>query len=113
MQSSQQCHLTLLGPMSVKAVCRTLMKLRSRLDFINVLCTAFALVDSESVRTQSSCQYHLTLLGPMSVKAVCRTLMKFRSVLFLRKKILSFSKQICLPFVLPDNHAPGAVQKCL
>ncbi len=45
-------------------------------NFTNVLSTAFALVDPESVRTHSSCQYHFTLLGSTSVKAVRRTLMK-------------------------------------
>ncbi len=54
---------------------RTLRQLPG-VTFINVLPTAFALVDPESVRTQSSRQYHFTLLGSTSVKAVRRTLMK-------------------------------------
>ncbi len=45
-------------------------------NFISVLLTALALVDSESVRTQSSRQYLLTLLASTSVKAVRRMLMK-------------------------------------
>ncbi len=45
-------------------------------NFINILRTAFALVDPDSVRTQSSCQYLFTLLGTTSVKAVHRMLMK-------------------------------------
>ncbi len=53
-----------------------LMKLPPGFDFINVLPTAFALVDPESVITQSSLQYHFTLLGSTSVKSVHRKLMK-------------------------------------
>jgi hypothetical protein len=49
---------------------------RPSVNFINVLCTAFALVDPESVRTQSSCQYLFTLLGSTHIKAVRRMLMK-------------------------------------
>ncbi len=45
-------------------------------NFINVLRTAFTLVDLKSVRTQSSRQYLFTLYGSTSVKAVHRTLMK-------------------------------------
>ena len=52
------------------------MKLTPDVNFINVLRTAFALVDPESVRTQSSHQYLFTLLGSTNVKAVRRTLMK-------------------------------------
>ncbi len=40
-------------------------------NFINVLCSIFALVDPESVRTQSSCQYLSTLWRSTSVKVVC------------------------------------------
>jgi hypothetical protein len=53
-----------------------LMTLTTGVNFTIVLCTAFALVDSESVRTQSSCQYHFMLLRSTSIKAVRRTLMK-------------------------------------
>ncbi len=52
------------------------MKLTPRLNFINVLLTAFTPVVPQSVRTQSSCQYLFTLLWPTSVKVVLRTLMK-------------------------------------
>jgi hypothetical protein len=75
-QSSQQCHLALLGPMRVKAARKTLGKLRPGVNFINVLCTAFMPEAPQSVRTQSSHQYLFTLLGPTSIKAVRRTLMK-------------------------------------
>jgi len=48
----------------------------SRVDFINVLHTAFTPVAPQSVRAQSSCQYIFMLLGATRVKAVSRTLMK-------------------------------------
>jgi len=41
-QSSCQYLFTLLGPMSVKAVRRTLMKLTPGVNFINVFCTQFS-----------------------------------------------------------------------
>ncbi len=59
-----------------KAGHKMLVQLTPCVNFINVLRTAFALVDPESVRTQSSHQYLLTLLGSTSVKAVRRMLMK-------------------------------------
>ncbi len=59
-----------------KAAHKMLLRLTPGLDFINVLRTAFALVDPKSVRTQSSLQYHFTLLGSTSVKAVRRKLLK-------------------------------------
>jgi hypothetical protein len=49
---------------------------RPRVDFINVLCTAFTPVAPQSIRTQSSCQYLFTPLGSTFVKAVPRTMMK-------------------------------------
>jgi len=49
-QSSQQCRLALLGPMGVKAVCRTLMKLTPVVSFTNVPLTAFALTDPKSAK---------------------------------------------------------------
>jgi len=48
-QSSQQCRLALLGPTSVKAVRRTMMKLTPGVNFINIL-RAFAPVDPKSVK---------------------------------------------------------------
>ncbi len=47
-QSSCQYLLTLLGSARIKAVCRTLMKLSSGLNFINVLSTAFAQADPKA-----------------------------------------------------------------
>ncbi len=49
---------------------------RSGVNFINVLRTAFALVDPESVKNTVRSSVSFTLLGSMSVKAVRRTLMK-------------------------------------
>ncbi len=49
---------------------------RSGLNFINVLRTAFTLVDPKSVKKQLSHKYLFTLSGSTSVKAVHRTLMK-------------------------------------
>jgi len=53
-----------------------LMNLTPGVNYINVLRTAFALVDPESVKIQLSNQCLFTLLGSTSVKAVRRTLMK-------------------------------------
>jgi len=54
------------------------MKLTSSVNFINILRTALALVDPESVKNtvKSSVSLFITLLGSMSVKAVRRMLMK-------------------------------------
>ncbi len=57
-------------------------------DFINVLRTAFLLVDPERVRTQSSCQYLFMLLGSTGVKAVRRTLMKSTPKLDIKNAIV-------------------------
>jgi len=46
------------------------------LNFINVLCTAFMLVDPQSVKIQLSRQYLLTLLGSTGTKSAHRMLMK-------------------------------------
>ncbi len=53
-----------------------LMKLTTGVDFINVLFTAFGLIDPECAKRQSSQQCHLVLLRPTSVKYACRMLMK-------------------------------------
>ncbi len=52
------------------------MKLTTRLNFINVLCTAFTPIAPKSVRIQSSFQYIFMLLGSTGTKAAGRTLMK-------------------------------------
>jgi hypothetical protein len=49
-ESSLQCRLALLGPTSAKSVLNTLVKLTPGLNFINVLCTAFTLIDPKSVK---------------------------------------------------------------
>ncbi len=58
-----------------KHPCKTLMKLTPVVNFVNVLRTAFVLVDPKSVKIQLSHQCLFTLLGSTSLKAVCRTLM--------------------------------------
>jgi len=70
--------LVLSRSVGAKAAQRTLMKLTTGLNFINVLHTAFTLIAPKSVRIQSSCQYLFTLLGSTIVKAIVksRTLMK-------------------------------------
>ncbi len=45
-------------------------------NFINILCTAFALVDPKSIKNTVKSSVPFMLLGSMSVKAVHRTLMK-------------------------------------
>ncbi len=49
---------------------------RPRLNFINVLRTAFTLVAPKRVRIQSNPKYLFTLLGSTCAKAVRRMLMK-------------------------------------
>jgi len=48
-------------------------------NFINILCTAFTLVDPKSIKKIDNLNVFLTLLGSGCVKAVHRTLMKFSS----------------------------------
>ncbi len=59
-----------------KFVRKTLMKLTSGVNFINVLCTAFTLVDPKSVKRYWQLYWVFTLLGSTSAKVVHRTLMK-------------------------------------
>ncbi len=47
-----------------------------RLNFINILRTAFTLADHKNVKKTVKWSIFFTLLGSASVKAVCRTLMK-------------------------------------
>jgi len=54
----------------------TLVKLTPGLNFINVLHTAFTLVDPKSVKKIDNLIVIFTLLGSVSVKAVRITLMK-------------------------------------
>jgi len=53
-QSSCQYLFVLLGSTGAKAACSTLMKLTAGINFINVLCTAFTLVDPVSTKIQLS-----------------------------------------------------------
>jgi len=48
----------------------------SGVNFANVLCAAFTLIDPENVRTQSSHHYYFTLLGSARLKAAQKMLMK-------------------------------------
>jgi len=67
----------LWGSVSVKVVHKVLVKSTPGLNFINILRTAFTLVDPKSItKIQLSHKYLFTLLGSASVKAVRRTLMK-------------------------------------
>jgi hypothetical protein len=70
-----------------------LMKLTPGVNFINVLRTAFVLVDPESIKIQLSHQCLFTLSGPTSVKAVHRTLMKLTPDVLcdVEKEIVYFS----------------------
>jgi len=49
-KESQQCHLALLGPTSVKAAHKMLVKMTPGLNFINILLTAFTPADPRSVK---------------------------------------------------------------
>jgi len=55
---------------------KMLMKSTPGVDFINILCTAFMLVDPKSVKRYWQLDWVLTLSGSASAKAVRRTLMK-------------------------------------
>jgi len=59
-----------------KSICKMLMKLTLGLNFINVLCTAFTLIGSKSVKRYWQLDWVLTLWGATGVKAVHRMLMK-------------------------------------
>jgi hypothetical protein len=56
-----------------------LMKLKSGLNFINILRTAFTHVDPKSIRIQSNPQYFFTLLGSTCAKVARKMLMKLTS----------------------------------
>ncbi len=65
-----------MGSTSIKAVCRTLMKLSLGVNFTNVLRAAFTLVDPKSVKKIDQLTVFFTLLGSACVKAVRRMLVK-------------------------------------
>jgi len=76
-KSSCKVFFALLGSAHIKAARKMLVKLTPGVNFINVLRTAFTLVDPKRVKKiQLSHMYLLTLAGSASVKAVRRTLMK-------------------------------------
>jgi len=60
----------------IKVGQQTLVTTAPGVDFINVLRTAFTLVDPKSVKKIGNLTVFFTLLGSASVKAVRRTLMK-------------------------------------
>jgi len=60
----------LLGSAHVKAACKMLIKLTPGLNFINVLLTAFTLVDPKSVKRYWQLDWVLMLWGTMGVKVV-------------------------------------------
>ncbi len=74
-----------------------MVKLTPGLNFIIIICTAFTLVGSKSVKIQSSSQYLFTLLGYMGTKVALRTLMKLTPVVnftnILRKDFAKISFQ--------------------
>ncbi len=89
--------------MSVKVVCRTLMKLTPGLNFINVLCTASTPADPKSVKDTNDLTVFFTLSGSTSTKAVRRMLMKLTPG-------LNFINILCTAFTLLD---PQKHQKTL
>jgi hypothetical protein len=96
---------TLLGSASIKAVCRTLMKLSPGVNFINILCSALTLVDLKSVKsTAKSYKYLFTLSGSASVKAVPRMLMKLSPG-------VKFINILCTAFTLVDPKSVKSTAK--
>ncbi len=75
-QSSQQCHLALLGPTGVKAVHRVLMKLTPGVHFTNILWAAFTHSDLKSAKKTDSLTVFFALLGSARVKAAHKMMMK-------------------------------------
>jgi hypothetical protein len=61
-QSIHQCLFALFGSSHAKAAHKTLMKLRSGVNFINVLRAAFTLVDPESIKKIENLTVFFTLL---------------------------------------------------
>jgi len=59
-----------------KLLANMLMKLTPGVNFINILHTAFTLVDPNSLNKIDNLTVFFTLLGSACVKAVHRTLMK-------------------------------------
>jgi len=66
-----------------------------KLNFINVLRTAFTLADPKSVKRYWGLDWVLTLLGSACVKAVCRMLMKLTPGIF---GVCYFAWFLSIPF---------------
>jgi hypothetical protein len=66
----------LLGSVRIKAARKMLMESTPGLNFINVLRTAFTLVDSESIKNTYNLTAFFTLLESTSIKVVRRILME-------------------------------------
>ena len=78
---------------------RILMKSTPRGNFINVLHTAFALVDPETVKSTVKSSVFFTLLGSTSTKAVGRTLMKWTAGYYSQSLSSGFNIKACTPLV--------------
>jgi len=69
-QSSQQCHLALLGPTSVKAAHKKLVKLTpGGVNLTRILHTAFACPDARSSKNTVKLSVFFALLGSAHVKS--------------------------------------------
>jgi len=62
--------------MHIKAAHKMLMKMTPAIDFINILCTAFAPADPESIKDTDDLTVFFTLSKSSSVKAARKTLVK-------------------------------------
>ena len=65
-----------MGSASTKAARKMALKLTPGVNFINVLCTAFALVDRKSVKNTVKSLVSFMLLRSMSIKVVRRMVLK-------------------------------------
>jgi len=65
-----------ISKLGKKPVCEMSVKLTTGLNFINVLLTAFTLIDPKSIKRHWWLNCIFTLLGSTRAKAVQRTLMK-------------------------------------
>jgi len=63
-----------------KTARKMLVKLKSSVNFTNILLAAFKCKDPKSAKRQSSHQCRLALLGSLRVKAVHKMLVKLKSV---------------------------------
>jgi len=86
-----------MGYVSTAVTELLLLILPLRLNFINVLRTAFAPADPESVKNTDDLTVFFTLLGSTGVKAVCKSLVKLTPSIYNREdKERAF--KLCLLF---------------